>query len=57
MKYDNDTIPRAVIDAIIKAWPDQAAEILTAMRWAGDHYFVNRWGMYVGIEVDGYIHT
>ena len=50
-------IPRAVIDAIIKAWPDQAVEILQELKFNRDHYFINRWGMYVGIEFDGYIHT
>jgi len=53
----NDMIPRAVIDAIIKAWPDQAVEILQELKFNRDHYFINRWGMYVGIEFDGYIHT
>lgn len=50
-------IPKAVTDAIIKAWPDQAVEILQQLRFAGDHYSFNRWGMYVGVEFDGYIHT
>lgn len=52
-----ELIPKAVIDAIVKAWPDQAAAILTDLRFAGDHYSFNRWGMYVGVEFDGYIHT
>ena len=54
---DETVIPRAVIDAIIKAWPDQAIEILRDLRFAGDHYSFTRWGMYVGVEFDGYIHT
>ena len=50
-------IPRAVVDAIIKAWPDQAAEILAGLVFRGDHYSFDRWGMYVGVEFDGYVHT
>ena len=50
-------IPKKVIDSIIKAWPDQAVEIFKDLRFAGDHYSFNRWGMYVGVEFDGYIHT
>ena len=52
-----NVVPVAVIKAIIKAWPDQAVEILSEIRFAGDHYSFNRWGMYVGVEYDGYIHT
>lgn len=52
-------VPSAVVDAIIKAWRDQAAEILPQLchnKLTG-HYSFNRWGMYVGVEYDGYIHT
>ena len=52
-----ELIPKAVIDAIVKAWPDHAVEILTDLRFAGDHYSFGRWGMYIGVEFDGYIHT
>jgi hypothetical protein len=52
-----ELIPKAVTDAILKAWPDQAVEILGQLRFAGDHYSFTRWGMYVGVEFDGYIHT
>lgn len=52
-----DLIPRPVIDAIVKTWPDQAAEILPTLVFAGDHYGFVRWGMYVGVEFDGHIHT
>jgi hypothetical protein len=50
-------VPRTVIDALLKAWPDQFAEIMKDLRFAGDHYSFTRWGMYVGVEFDGYIHT
>jgi hypothetical protein len=48
-----------VVEAIVKAWPEQAAEILPAMErnHFGGHWYFNRWGMYVGVEDDGYIHT
>lgn len=52
-----DAIPTAVVAAICKAWPDQAAEILQQIKWNHDHWYIQRWGMYVGIEPDGYIHT
>lgn len=52
-----ETIPRAVVEAIIKAWPDQAVEILGGLQFRGDHYSFSRWGMYVGVEFDGYVHT
>lgn len=53
------TIHRAVYEALKSAWPDQAAEILTELKWSslnGCYYFI-RWGMFVGVETDGYIHT
>jgi hypothetical protein len=50
-------VPMAVIKAIINAWPDQAVEIIGELRFSGDHYGFIRWGMYVGVEYDGYIHT
>ncbi len=52
-----DGFTAVAVDAIIAAWPDQAVEILGQLGKAGDHYFFRRWGMYVGVEDDGYIHT
>lgn len=43
--------------AVAEAWPDQAASIFPTMRAMSDHYSFDRWGMYVGVEPDGYIHT
>lgn len=34
-----------------------AHQILRKMRWMGDHYSFTYAGMYVGVELDGYIHT
>lgn len=30
---------------------------LRELRWSGDHYSFNFAGMYVGVELDGYMHT
>ena len=46
-----------VTDAIRKAFPVEHGKILTTLRKASDHYSFQRWGMYVGVEPDGYIHT
>ena len=54
---DGDEIPQAVLEAIARAWPDQAVEILAERRHNRDHWYFQRWGMYVGVEYDGYIHT
>lgn len=47
---------KVVTDAIKNAFKDAGA-ILPTLRYAGDHYSFTRWGMYVGVEPDGYIHT
>jgi hypothetical protein len=46
-----------VTDAIRKAFPAEHGKILTTLRKASDHYSFQRWGMYVGVEPDGCIHT
>ncbi len=50
-------IPDTVSSAIKKSFPDQSSDILDTLRWSYDHFSFNRWGMYVGVELDGYIHT
>src|SRR6266851_10209958 len=47
----------AVVDALIKAWPEQAVEILEQLNYDSMNgcYYFSRWGMYVGVEYDGYI--
>lgn len=32
-------------------------DILKQLRWSMDHYSFNFAGMYVGVELDGYMHT
>ena len=53
----DEVIPYAIVRAVIEKWPDQAVEILKDIRPARDHWYFHRWGMYVGVEYDGYIHT
>lgn len=59
-KLEIDKIPAAVKNAILAAWPDQAEEIIASLRHHkgfDEYYSFQRWGMFVGIELDGYIHT
>lgn len=51
------TMPEKVALALVKAWPDQVDEIMKSMFHNHDHWAFNRWGMYVGVEYDGHIHT
>jgi hypothetical protein len=46
-----------VVNAIVQAFPDKAEKILSELRWSMDHFSFNLHGMYVGIELDGYIHS
>jgi hypothetical protein len=59
VKADRDfkVIPDVVSASIKQAFSSQADEILKQLSWSGDHFSFNRWGMYVGVECDGYIHT
>lgn len=63
VKKDAYYFPRVITDVVIKAvkeaFPDQAIDILKDVKWDGLNgcYFFERWGMYVGIEKDGYIHS
>lgn len=52
-------IPPVVDLAIRRAFPKEAFEILKTLHWngMGGHFYFQRWGMYVGVETDGYIHT
>ena len=50
-------IPDKVSEAIKNAFPKDASDILNSLRFSVDHFSFNRWGMYVGVEFDGYIHT
>lgn len=36
---------------------ESADKYLAALRWSGDHFSFNAHGMYVGVELDGYLHT
>lgn len=52
-------IPGKVIDSIIRFSRDsgRAQEYISGLRWSGDHYSFMVGSMYVGVEVDGYLHT
>ena len=51
--------PPAVLDAIRVCFPANEQEILRELRYhyGEDMFSFNRWGMFVGVERDGYIHT
>lgn len=50
---------QTVIDSIKKSFPKDAMEILDSLRF--DHimkcFYFTRWGMFVGVELDGFIHS
>lgn len=50
---------KVVTQAIRDAFPRSAYEILPKLRWhpGDDMYSFVKWGMFVGVEKDGYIHT
>lgn len=57
--YRAGVAPYAVVAAIQQAFPNDADDILRKLRYHSlDGYwsFV-RWGMFVGVELDGHIHT
>ena len=56
----NEEGPSDVVKkAIREAFPKDAEEIIAELRWHfGDGFWsFHRWGMFVGVELDGYIHT
>lgn len=50
-------VPDVVIEAIYKFSPTKFESLLRGLRWSFDHYSFDFAGMYVGVELDGYIHT
>ena len=46
-----------VVESICNAFPKDPESILASLRWSGDHFSFIRWGMYIGVELDGYIHS
>ena len=55
-----ERVPQEVIDAVTN-WvgEDKAPEILASLRWNSldNYYWIERHGMHIGIELDGYIHS
>lgn len=48
-----------VMASIRRSFPDQADEIIRSLRWMGWEKFwsFERWNHFVGVELDGYIHS
>jgi hypothetical protein len=46
-----------VIESIKNAFPRSSSEILKSLRWSTDHWSFIIHGMYVGVELDGHIHS
>ena len=48
-----------VSDAVLKAFPKDGDTVLKEMQWDSLNgcWMISRWGMMIGIEKDGYIHT
>ena len=49
---------QTVADAVGRAFPDNP-EVLAEMRWDSicGCWMIQRWGMWIGIEPDGYVHS
>ena len=53
-------VPEVVLNSVrrFSRGDDIKAELyLSDLRWSGDHYSFMCGNMYVGVEVDGYLHT
>ena len=52
-------VTEVVIASVKKSFPTECDEIIPTIRWDSLNrcYFFQRWGMYIGIEEDGYIHS
>jgi hypothetical protein len=55
--YGKGFVPDIVCSEIRRCFPNDAESILKDLRWSMDHFSFSRWGMYIGIEMDGYIHS
>ena len=50
-------ISEVIINSIKLLYPEKAESILSSMKWHGDHYGFMLGTMYVGCELDGFLHT
>jgi len=52
-------VPGVVLDSIqsFARTQEKAKEYASNLRWSYDHFSFDAHGMYVGIELDGYLHT
>lgn len=58
-KRVREQLPAVAIENVINSFTDQAEEILKSIKYdyMNRCWFFTRWGMYIGIEADGYIHS
>lgn len=54
-----EVIPEIVIEAIKKAFEKSYKEIIPALKWDSicGCYLFQKYGMTIGVELDGYIHS
>jgi hypothetical protein len=52
-------IPHVILDAITNfaSTDEKAKQYIADLRWSMDHFSFQCGGMYVGIELDGYMHS
>jgi hypothetical protein len=50
---------QVVVEAVTKAFPKEASDILAELKYDNimKCWFFVRWGMFVGVEENGYIHS
>lgn len=58
-KQNKSTPPDIVLEAIKKAFPTHADDIIKELKYDSlcDFWHFNRWGTFIGVERDGYIHS
>lgn len=51
--------PSAVLQTIIRSWPRECESILNSLKHdaLSNYWYFTRWGMFVGVEKDGYAHS
>lgn len=59
IKGNEEPDRQTVRAAVESAWPHEASTILHEMKWDGlaGCWLVERYGMTIGIERDGYVHS
>lgn len=52
-----DSLEHVAIPCTCAVSSQRFEHILRELKWNGDHYYFYFAGMYVGVELDGYMHT